>query len=121
MKNFKMILLVALMILLTGCGITPDIQNEIVEPAEKLVESSSKFDLSPIEAWCGEPVGQIRMVGGWLDENGYLEDETGNVWEWFGTLPDCGFCLLWIDNMGTPDFVQDDEIVKLWVEFQDWG
>lgn len=87
-------------------------QNKEVEeePAE-----TPLFDTSVLEGWCGQPEGQIRMVGGWLFENGLLADENGNLWEWNGEIDETDFCLLWIDDCGTPQ-VEDDFIVKVWVE-----
>lgn len=99
-----------------------EVKNEAkTETQVVMVTPESKFDTSALEEWCGEPTGTIRMLGAWIDEDGNLEDETGNLWAWGGTIPNCGFCLVWIDDMNTPDIVQDDEIVKLWVEFNDWA
>lgn len=77
--------------------------------------TASKFDVSVLETWCGEPVGTIRMVGGWYYEPNTLEDETGNLWGFDG-IEDEAFYLVWIDDMGTPE-IEDDEILKIWKEF----
>lgn len=77
--------------------------------------TTSKFDVSVLETWCGEPVGTIRMVGGWYYEPNTLEDETGNLWGFDG-IEDEAFYLVWIDDMGTPE-IEDDEILKIWKEF----
>lgn len=77
--------------------------------------AESKFDVSALESWCGEPTGKIRMVGGWFYEENVLEDELGNLWGFDGAKEDA-FYLLWIDDMGTAD-VKDDEILKVWSEF----
>ncbi len=78
-------------------------------------EPVSHFNTQVLETWCGEPTGTIRMVGGWAYCEDVLEDETGNLWGYDG-LDEEAFYLVWIDDMGTPDYVQDDEIVKVWRE-----
>lgn len=97
----------ALLCLLAGCG--------KVEEVQTVEENTSKFDVTILESWCGEPVGTIRMVGGWYYEPDTLEDETGNLWGFDG-IEDEAFYLVWIDDMGTPE-VEDDEILKIWQEF----
>ena len=78
-------------------------------------ETPSHFDTSILETWCGGPSGRVRMVGAWkYDEHGF-EDETGNIWDYDGTIDEEAFYLLWLDDMGT-DSVEDDQIVKVWRE-----
>jgi hypothetical protein len=70
------------------------------------------------QSWCGEPQGNIRMVAASLTSNGELKDETGELWEYeFENVPDSNsFLLLWIDDCGTENNIQDDIIIKVWQE-----
>lgn len=81
-----------------------------------LRDDKSKFDMSALEAWCGSPVGKIRMMGAWVNPNDstVLLTEDGNSWQ-FDHKMDSAFYLIWFDDMGTED-VLDDEILKIWKE-----
>jgi hypothetical protein len=70
------------------------------------------------QTWCGEPEGNIRAVSASLTSDGELKDETGELWSYtFENTPDDNsFLLLWIDDNGTEDNVQDDIIIKVWEE-----
>lgn len=79
--------------------------------------TAPKFDTTQLETWCkGESNGTIRMAGGWHCGDNTIEDETGNLWGWEDDeIKEGAFLLLWINDNGTPE-VEDDEIVKIWVE-----
>ena len=77
--------------------------------------NNSKFDLSALNLWGGEPTGQMRMVGAIYYEENNLVDETGNIWEVDTDLDRDGYYLLWIDDNKTQD-IKDDIILKIWQE-----
>jgi hypothetical protein len=60
--------------------------------------------------------GPIRMVGAWINEQGLVEDEQGNLWDVEEQVFAEDFLLLWIADNHTPNDVTDDEIVKVWRE-----
>ena len=84
------------------------------------VESASKYDISALEAWCGEPRGTCRMIGGWYYDYNTIETEDGHLWELnTESINEWELLLIWFDDMGTPDNVEDDQIVKVWSEVYD--
>jgi hypothetical protein len=87
-------------------------QQEEKETADAMV-----YDTSALANWCGEPTGTVHMVGAWFTEDGYIEDETGNLWvyDFQNEIQKDTFLLLWIDDMGTAN-IHDDEILKVWFE-----
>jgi len=95
--------------------------NTIDEPAA--VET---FNTSYLERWDkGEDNGTIRMVGAWFfnyepsNQTYVLEDETGELWvvrDVGESIGENDFLLLWIDNNATPDYLEDDVVVKVWSE-----
>lgn len=89
-----------------------EVKTEVV-----FVYPDSKFNTDSLESWCGEPVGTLRMIGAANHDGAHLVDEAGNLWRFDTDLPLNAWCLLWIDDMGTPDMVEDDEVVKVWVEY----
>lgn len=101
------------------CAVTVNAMNKQETEVNNTVTAETQvYDTTYLEQWCGEPTGRIRMVAAWITEDGYVEDETGNVWEvgYENTPSANSFLLLWIDDNSTPDYVQDDVIVKTWVE-----
>lgn len=95
-------------------------KTEIEEPA-----ATEVYDTTYLEQWCGEPSGVIRMVGGWMfnyePSSGIytVEDENGNLWcvtYEENAMNEDDFLLLWIDNNGTPDYLTDDHVIKVWKE-----
>lgn len=84
-----------------------------------LPQTSYPYDLSAIDEWCGEPIGKIRMIAGWLSNPGEIETEDGNLWG-ISTpgIEENDLLLIWFDDMGTPD-VSDDIIMKIWKEVHD--
>jgi hypothetical protein len=50
-------------------------QQEEKENADTMV-----YDTSALANWCGEPTGTVRMIGAWFTDDGYIEDEAGNLW-----------------------------------------
>lgn len=93
--------------------------NTIDEPAA--VET---FNTSYLERWDkGEDNGTIRMVGAWFfnyepsSNMTVVEDESGNLWAVRDvTIDEDDFLLLWIANNGTPDYQDDDQVIKTWKE-----
>lgn len=90
-------------------------REEMVDIEEPTMQDIDMFDTSILATWCGEPNGQVRMVGACYYGNNLLEDETGNVWEVEQNLDENGFYLLWLDTLGTSD-ITDDEVVKVFQE-----
>lgn len=92
-------------------------KQAIAEPA-----GTSLYDTTYLDSWCaGDEQGAIRMVGGWVnshEDNVYtIEDESGNLWVVRDVdLDEDDFLLLWINNNGTPDYLEDDHVVKTWRE-----
>lgn len=97
--------------------VTQEIKQAIAEPA-----GTPLYDTTYLDNWCsGDEQGTIRMVGGWVnshEDNVYtLEDESGNLWVVRDIdLDEDDFLLLWINNNGTPDYLEDDHVVKTWRE-----
>ena len=86
---------------------------------------SSAWDTTALDHWCGEPIGKVRMVGAWFynyepsNQTYVLEDETGELWvvrDVGESIGEDDFLLLWIDNNATPDYLEDDVVVKVWSE-----
>lgn len=88
-------------------------------PQTSVPSSTSCFNTDYLDMWCGEPVGQIRMIGGWYNSPDTIETEDGNLWE-LNTedINEWELLLVWFDDMGTPD-IQDDQIIKVWSEVYD--
>ena len=85
---------------------------------EEVIEgnSSTVFDTSVLETWCGGSIGSIRMVGAWRYDANTYEDETGAYWQTDSAVAANSFYLLWIDDDGTPNDLSDDILVKVWEE-----
>ena len=109
-------------------------QREVEEPAEMTVIRASwqgetpdeqappqapHFDTTFLDSWCGEPTGQIRMIGGWYHAENAIETEDGHLWG-LNTegINEYEFLLVWFDTMDTPE-IEDDQIVKVWTELYD--
>ena len=91
-----------------------------IEQAER-VEPVQLFDVSALEEWggCGAD-GTVRMVSAtfWeaTENSTILIDETGHLWEMENQFfNEWDFVLLWIGDCHTPS-VEDDCVVKVWVE-----
>lgn len=99
-------------------------KGEQQETKQAIVETAgtSLYDTTYLDNWCaGDEQGAIRMVGGWVnshEDNVYtIEDESGNLWVVRDVdLDEDDFLLLWINNNGTPDYLEDDHVVKTWRE-----
>jgi hypothetical protein len=74
------------------------------------------FDTTYLELWCGEPTGRIYMIGARISNDGRVKDEAGNFWELDTEIERDSFLLLWVDNNGTINDIQDDILIKAWVE-----
>lgn len=62
------------------------------------------FDTSVLQNWCrGADHGPIRMVGAWVNEQGLVEDEQGNLWLFDEQVSADDFLLLWIADNHTPN------------------
>jgi len=85
---------------------------------------TERFNTSYLEQWDkGESDNTIRMIGAWFYSfepsncTYVLEDESGNLWVVRDmSIDEDDFLLLWIDNGGTPDYIEDDLVVKTWKE-----
>ncbi len=102
---------------------TPKQEAKEIASEERAV--STVYDTTCLEYWDGEPQGQVRMIGGWFfnyePSSGLytVEDESGELWCLAypaGAIDENDFLLLWIDDCGTPDFPEDDRIIKAWKE-----
>lgn len=131
MKEFKIIIVIlSLCIVAWAVSFTYYVLNtankqetketEIEEPA-----ATEVYDTTYLEQWCGEPNGTVRMAGGWMfnyePSSGIytVEDENGNLWcvtYEENAMNEDDFLLLWIDNNGTPDYLTDDHVIKVWKE-----
>ena len=104
-------------IVVVAKGEQQETKQAMIEPAGTLL-----YDTTYLDNWCaGDEQGSIRMVGGWVnsrEDNIYtLEDESGNLWVVRDIdLDEDDFLLLWISNNGTPDYLEDDYVVKTWRE-----
>lgn len=113
-------------LLLLSCGIAatathnPNKSKEVEEEiAAVAIESPTHYDTSALEAWCGEPHGNIRMIAGWYIQPNTIQTEDGSWWSLNTKSINENECLLiWFDDMGTPEIV-DDEIIKVWSEVYD--
>jgi hypothetical protein len=116
-KRVRAMVTVIMCVLL--CIVAVNAMNKQETEVNNTVNAEAQvYNTTYLEQWCGEATGTIRMVGAWITEDGYVEDETGNVWEVeYESAPSANsFLLLWIDDNSTPNYVQDDVIVKTWVE-----
>lgn len=104
-----------------GVMFAPIEEVEVVKYVE--VQAEENFDTSVLESWGGDfSDGKIRMIGAWLygqdnEGNPIVIDERNELW----TLPNFNiapndFLLLWIADNHTVENVQDDIIMKIWVE-----
>lgn len=80
--------------------------------------NEQRFNVQYISDWCGGTEGRIYMVGAHkYEQNGTmvtLEDEHGNLWDIDGVaVEDTDFLLLWLDDKGTTENI-DDVIIKVW-------
>lgn len=103
------------------CALRSDLNTQI-EAANEAAKPSG-FDTSVLENWCGDfSNGSIRMISSYkygTSENGgiILCDEFGNLWD----VGECDiatddFVLLWIADNHTPGVLQDDIVLKIWIE-----
>lgn len=104
-----------------GVVCAPVTEVEVVKYVEVIPEEN--FDVSVLENWGGDfSDGKIRMIGAWLygqdnEGNPIVIDEQNELW----TLPNFNiapndFLLLWIADNHTVENVQDDIVMKIWVE-----
>lgn len=119
MKTIKTIALLALMYtpLLFVCMIASN--NSEDRACGEPLETSSKYDITALEAWCGEPQGACRMIGGWYHDANTIETEDGALWDVnTDSINEYEFLLVWFDTMGTEE-TEDDQIIKIWSEVYD--
>jgi hypothetical protein len=88
-------------------------------PDEQAPPQVPHFDTTSLDSWCGEPTGQIRMIGGWYHAENAIETEDGHLWD-LNTegINEYEFLLVWFDTLNTPE-IEDDKIVKVWTELYD--
>lgn len=120
--EFGFVLIIAMLAgVIFGATCAPTEQVEVVKYVE--VKTEENFDTSVLETWGGDfSDGKIRMIGAWLygqdnEGNPIVIDERNELW----TLPNFNiapndFLLLWIADNHTVENVQDDIIMKIWVE-----
>ena len=88
-------------------------------PDDHSLPQTSHYNTDYIDSWCGEPAGQIRMIGGWYHDENIIETEDGNLWELnTESIHEWELLLIWFDDMGTPE-IEDDQIIKVWSEVYD--
>lgn len=122
-KNWALVILwVFLMFVFTAIVVSDQAtanNSKTEEVCGGAVESASKYDVSYLEAWCGEPVGTVRMIAGWYADKDTIETEDGNLWALnTESINEWELLLIWFDDMGTPQ-VEDDQIIKVWSEVYD--
>lgn len=107
----KNVWLTVLLIVLLGC-----ISLSVV--AEARNKEPAHFDTSIIEqCWGGDFAdGNVRMLGGWYYSDGVVEDEMGHLWGIDQVIEEEDFLLLWIADNHTPNYVEDDIVIKVWRE-----
>ena len=82
----------------------------------------ASYNTQYLEEWRNESdTNTIRMIGAWVnsveDDVYTLEDQSGNLWVVRNVeLPHDAFVLLWLDNSGTADYINDDVVVRVWQE-----
>ena len=124
-KNF--VLAVAFVILAMICSFVLGTHNAepVVEEVVKYVEiiPENNFDTSTLESWDGDfSDGKIRMIGAWLyghdnNSNPIVIDENGELWTLTNhDIKTEDFLLLWIADNNTVEDIQDDIVLKIWVE-----
>jgi len=130
MTKFERIAIYALSLLLIVATIAvyrhkDDKPIEEEEPAViEAPAATERFNTSYLEQWDkGESDNTIRMIGAWFYSfepsncTYVLEDESGDLWVVRDvSIDEDDFLLLWIDNGGTPDYIEDDLVVKTWKE-----
>ena len=93
-----------------------EIVKNLTTPEVAPSECEHLFDGSIIESqWCAGDEGHVRMMGGWMYQEGQVQGETEEVWQTDLPLDVADFYLLWVHDAGTPT-VEDDELIKLWRE-----
>lgn len=124
-KNF--VLAVAFVILAMVCSFVLGTHGAepVVEEVVKYVEviPENNFDTSTLESWDGDfSDGKIRMIGAWLyghdnNSNPIVIDENGELWTLTNhDIKTEDFLLLWIADNNTIEDIQDDIVLKIWVE-----
>lgn len=124
-KNFA--LAVACVILAMVCSFVLGTHSAepVIEEVVKYVEiiPENNFDTSTLESWDGDfSDGKIRMIGAWLyghdnNSNPIVIDENGELWTLTNhDIKTEDFLLLWIADNNTIEDVQDDIVLKIWVE-----
>ncbi|MBR0323765.1 MAG: hypothetical protein IIX06_04655 [Bacteroidales bacterium] len=124
-KNF--VLVVAFVIVAMICSFTLGTHRAepVIEEVVKYVEviPENKFDISILESWDGDfSDGKIHMIGAWLyghdnNSNPIVIDENGELWTLTNhDIKTEDFLLLWIADNNTVEDVQDDVVLKIWVE-----
>ena len=116
------VMVMVLSFVLGSHSVEPAVEvQEVVKYVEVIPENN--FDTSVLESWGGDfSDGKIRMIGAWLyghdnNNNPIVIDENGELWTLANhTINSEDFLLLWIADNHTVENVQDDIVLKIWVE-----
>ena len=124
-KNFTLACIAVILAMVCSFVLGTHSAEPVVEEVVKYVEviPENNFDTSVLESWGGDfSDGKIRMIGAWLyghdnNNNPIVIDENGELWTLANhTINSEDFLLLWIADNHTVEDVQDDIVLKIWVE-----
>lgn len=107
-------------ILLGMCAVTFG-NNETAKAtfAAAPIESSKSLETSMLKSWCGELVGDCRMIGGWFFQENAIQTQDGHIWDMnTESINPHELLLIWFDDMGTSQ-IEDDQIIRIWSEIYD--
>lgn len=124
-KNFVLAVIFVMVAMACSFVLGTHGAEPVVEEVVKYVEiiPENNFDTSTLESWDGDfSDGKIRMIGAWLyghdnNSNPIVIDENGELWTLTNhDIKTEDFLLLWIADNNTVENVQDDIVLKIWVE-----
>ena len=124
-KNFTLACIAVILAMVCSFVLGTHRAEPVIEEVVKYVEviPENNFDTSVLESWGGDfSDGKIRMIGAWLyghdnNNNPIVIDENGELWTLANhTINSEDFLLLWIADNNTVENVQDDIVLKIWVE-----
>lgn len=124
-KNLSLACIAVILAMVCSFALGTHSAEPVIEEVVKYVEviPENNFDTSVLESWGGSfSDGKIRMMGAWLyghdnNNNPIVIDENGELWTLANhTINSEDFLLLWIADNNTVEDVQDDIVLKIWVE-----